>query len=160
MAKLQLYDTLHRFRLQGPHEFLAAKGIEHYVRDIFENFSVTQRSGYRMIEPGAPSRTYANTVALETCGRKIKVISEQVREADATLQDDELGLEGKALTWDQLATEVGAEVCGRTIHRIMSDALDHGMHLACMKGLLSDHAKAHIQEWATVMYKNYPKPED
>ena len=61
-----------------------------------------------MIEPGAPSRTYANSGASETRGRGKKVTSEQVQEADAILQDDALGLEGKALTWDQLATEVGA----------------------------------------------------
>ncbi len=51
-----------------------------------------------MIEPGAPSRTYANSGALKTRGRKKKVTSEQVRKADAILQDDALGLEGKALT--------------------------------------------------------------
>ena len=137
-----------------------AKGIEHDERDIFEFFSVTQRSGYRMIEPGAPSRTYANSGALETRGRKRKVTSEQVQETDAILQDDALGLEEKALSWDQLALEVGAEVCGLTKHRIMSDALDYGKHLACMKGWLLDRAKAHRQEWATVMYRKYPKPED
>ena len=38
------------------------------------------------------------------------------------------------------------------MHRITSDALDYGKHLACMKGWLSDRAKAHRQEWATVMY--------
>lgn len=78
--------------VQGAHEFLVAKGIEHDKRDIFDFFSVTQRSGYRMIEPGATSRTYANSGALETHGRKRKVTSEQVREADAILQDDELGI--------------------------------------------------------------------
>ena len=132
MAKKQQYDTPHRSKVQGLHEFLVAKGIEHDERDIFEFFSVTQRSGYRMIEPGTPSRTYANSGALETRGRKGKVTSEQVREVDAILQDDVLGLEGKALTWDQLATEVGADVCGRTMHKIMSDALDYGKHLACI----------------------------
>lgn len=29
-----------------------------------------------------------------------------------------------------------------------------------MDGWLSDHAKAHRQEWATVTYKKYPKHED
>lgn len=83
-----------------------------------------------MIETGAPSRTYANSGALETRGRKRKVRSEQVREADAILQDDELGLEGKALTLDQLATEVGQRCVVVPMHRIMSDALDYGKHLA------------------------------
>ncbi len=98
MAKRQLYDTPHRSRVQGAHEFLVAKGIQHGEHDIFEFFFVTQRSGYRMIEPGAPSRTYANSGALEICSRKKKVISAKVREADAILQDDELGLKKEALT--------------------------------------------------------------
>ena len=46
------------------------------------------------------------------------------------------------------------------MHRVMSDALDYGKHLACMKGWLSNHAKAYRQEWVIVMYRNYPKPED
>ena len=49
---------------------------------------------------------------------------------------------------------------GRTMHKIMSDALGYEKHLACMKGWLSDRAKAHRQEWATVIYGKYPKPED
>ncbi len=160
MAKRQQYDTPHRSRVQSAHEFLVAKEIEHDERNIFEFLSVTQRSGYPMIEPGAPSRTYANSSALETRGRKRKVTSEQVREADAILQHDVLGLEGKALIWDQLATEVGADVCGHTMHKIMSDALDYRKHLACIKGRLSDCAKAYRQEWAKIMYRKYPKPED
>ena len=35
------YSTPHRFRVQGAHEFLVAKGIEYDERDIFEFFSVT-----------------------------------------------------------------------------------------------------------------------
>ena len=46
------------------------------------------------------------------------------------------------------------------MHRIMSDSFDYGKHLACMKKWLSDRAKADGQEWATVMYKKYPKHED
>lgn len=38
MAKRQQYDTPHRFRVQGAHEYLVAKGIEHDERDIFEFF--------------------------------------------------------------------------------------------------------------------------
>ncbi len=41
MAKREQYDTPHRSRVQGAHEFLVAKEIEHDERDIFEFFSVT-----------------------------------------------------------------------------------------------------------------------
>lgn len=76
------------------------------------------------------------------------------------MQDDTLGLQGKALTWDQRATEVRANVCGRIMQRIMRDALDYGKHLACMKGWLSESAKKRSVEWATFMKARYHKPED
>lgn len=113
-----------------------------------------------MIELGVSSQTYTNSSALKTYGQKKKVPSEQVREVDAILQDDALGLDRKALTWDQLVTKVGADVCGCTMHKIMSDALDYKKHLACMKRWLSNCAKAYRQKQATMMYKKYPKLED
>ncbi len=88
MAKKQLNDTLHRFKVQGAHEFLVANGIGYDERDFFEFFSVTQRSWYRMIGFRAPSPPYANSGALETRGRKKKVTSKEPREADAILQDN------------------------------------------------------------------------
>ncbi len=59
----------------------------------------------------------------------------------AILQDDTLVLKGKGVTWDQLATEVGADVCGRTMQRIIRDALDYGKNLTYMKGWLLESAK-------------------
>lgn len=110
--------------------------------------------GYCMIESGGPlSRTYANSGALETRGRKRKAHkwAGTGGRCDITRWRSWFRRKG-ALVWDQLATEYGAEVCGRTMHRIMSDALEYGKHLACMKGWLLDRAKAHRQAWATVMY--------
>ena len=68
-------------------------------------------------------------------------------------------MEGKALTWDQLGTEVGGDVYALTMHRVMSDALVYGKDLACMNGWLSDHAKAHRQEedWRCVLYASLMK---
>lgn len=52
-----------------------------------------------MLEPGASSRTFHHSVEVETRSRKRKATSNQVREADAILQDDSLGLEAKGLSW-------------------------------------------------------------
>ena len=137
----QHYDTPHRSRVQGVHAYLVAKEIPHDEREIFEFFNVKPRAGYRMLEPGASSRTFHHSVEVETRGRKRKVTRDQVREADAILQDDSLGLEAKGLSWQQLATEVGADVQGRTMHSVMTDALDYNKYLACLKGWLPDRAK-------------------
>jgi hypothetical protein len=87
---------------------------------------VAERAGYRMIESGASSRTHDPSKP-ETRGRKLKVTSEQVREADHLVQDNDLQLEGKRLTWGQVAMEVRAEVVGRTMHRTLQLALDYGL---------------------------------
>lgn len=159
-AEKQHYDTPHRSRLQGVHAFLVAKEIPHDEREIFEIFNIKPGAGNHMIEPGASSRTFHHSVEVETWGRKRKVISNQVRKADAILQNDSLGLEAKGLSWKQLATKVGADVNGRTIHSIMRDALDYNKYLACVKGWLFDRAKERRVEWATTMINRYPQPKD
>lgn len=82
-----------------------------------------------MLEPGASSRTSHHSVEVETRGRTRKVTSDQVREADAILQGDSLGLGAKGLSWQRLATEVGADVRGRTMHSFVGDALDYKIWL-------------------------------
>lgn len=47
------------------------------------------------------------------------------------------------LIWDQLTIDIGANICGCTMHKIMSDILDYGKYLTCMKGWLSDHIKTY-----------------
>ena len=119
MPRESHYDTPQKAKVQGAHQFLVVKGISHDVRDIFGEFNVEERAGYRMIEAGSSSRIRHNIIELnETRGRKSKVTGEQVREADHILQDDDLMLEGKRYTWDQIALEINAEVVGRTMHRI------------------------------------------
>ena len=83
------YDTPLKSRVQGAHEYMLAKVIPHYLHDVFEYFSVKESSGYNMIQQGAPSRTHHNS-GFEAQGRKYKMISEQVREADHFLEDDDL----------------------------------------------------------------------
>ena len=56
-------------------------------------------------------------------GRPYKITSEQVREGDQILQEE--GLEVRRLTWEQLATEVGADVIDETMKNIMQAALDY-----------------------------------
>ncbi len=64
------------------------------------------------------------------------------------------------MSWQQLATEVGADVQGRAMHSVMRDALDYNKYLACVKGWLPDRAKDRRVEWAPVMLDRYPQPED
>lgn len=118
-----------------------------------------ERAGYNMIQPGASSRTH-HISGFEARGRKYKMTSEQVWEADHLLQDDDLGLEAKALPWEAVAAEVEAEVTEQTIRKTMNVALGYGKRLACVKGHQSEHAKAKRMEWASFMLAKYPLKED
>ena len=139
------YDTPQRSCVQGAYEYMLAKGISHDPRDVFECFSVKERAGYNMIQQGASSRTHHNS-GFEACGQEYKITTEQVRENDHLLEDDDFGLEAKALPWEALASEVEAEVTGQTIRKTMNVALGHGKRLACMKGHQSENAKAKRME--------------
>lgn len=154
------YDTPIRAKIQGIHEYLLDEGIVHDPRDLFKKYNVSERAGYRMIKKGASARTRHHTELIETRGRRSKVTGEQVREADHLLQEDELELEGKRLTWEQVAMEVGADVVGRTMHNVLRAALNYEKCLACVKGWLADPPMDRRVEWATVMLAKYPKPED
>ena len=83
-----------------------------------------------------------------------------MREADQILQQSNLELEGKRYTWEQIATEVEAEVVGRTMHNILRKALDYEKCLACVKGWLDETPMERRIEYASVMKARYPKSED
>lgn len=122
----QRYDTFHRSRLQGVHTFLVAR--------VFQ-CKTTRGLSYALNQVHLLVHTFHHSVEVETRGRKGRVTSDQVCEADAILQDDSLGLEAKGLSWQQLAKQqVGADVKGRTVHSVMRDALDYNKYLAWMKG--------------------------
>lgn len=93
------YDTSQKAKVQGAYQFLVARGISFDPRDIFRQFDIrSDRQGYKIIRDGASSRTRHNSELIETRGRKSKITSEQVREADHILQDESLQLKGKRYT--------------------------------------------------------------
>lgn len=55
------------------------------LRDIFREFNVPERTGYRIIQQGASCRRISGT---ETRGRKRKVTEIQIEKADNILQDE------------------------------------------------------------------------
>ena len=75
----------------------------------------------------------------------------QIEEADHILQDEGLQLEGKRYTWEQLAMEIGADVVGRTMHNVMSAALNYEKCLACVKGWLAGPPMERRVEFAHMM---------
>ena len=68
-------------------------------------------------------------------------------------------LEGKSYTWEQLATEIGADITGRTMKNILRSALDYEKCLACVKGWLGAKPMEKRVEYAHRMLFKYPEPE-
>lgn len=113
-----------------------------------------------MLKEEAPSRTHHNLDILKPEVAKGKLTADQIFEADSILRDRDLQLEGKRYIWDQLATEVEAEISHRTIRRTMHMTLDYEKHLACTIGYLSENAMKRRVEYSHIMLRKYPDPED
>ena len=116
------YDTLLKSRVKSAHEYMLAKEILHNLQDVIEYSSVKERARYNIIQEDASSHTHQNS-GFEAQERKYKMTSKQVLEVDHLLEDDNLGLEAKALPWEALAAEVKADVMGQIIGKTMNIAL-------------------------------------
>ena len=89
-------NTPRRAKVQGAVEFLRAKGIKIKNEAVFQHFEIPTITDYRLLR--SASRTRHNQALIETRGRKSKISSEQVIEADKILQKIELELNDKRLT--------------------------------------------------------------
>lgn len=82
---LPVPDTVTRAKIQGAHEFALAKGIHHDPKDIFKQFGVKNRTGYRYIETGRSARTEQNNIKKR--GRKNALTGADVAAADSLLEE-------------------------------------------------------------------------
>ena len=101
MPPYRLYDTPQRAKAQGAKEYCIAKGIPYDEREISAIFDLPERTGYRILAKGAPSRSTITSQGLaETRGRKTKLSGADVREANHLLEEPGLELSAKGMTWD------------------------------------------------------------
>ena len=76
---------------------------------------------------------------------------------DKILQD--YGVDGRVLTWEQLAEKAGIEdVCGRTIRTHMG-SLEYRKCLACKKGWISKKAAEYRVNWASTQLSQHSDKE-
>jgi|SRR5450432_2893682 hypothetical protein len=69
------------------------------------------------------------------------------------------GIEARGLTWQQLGTEVGLDVSGRTVKRALG-AMAYHKCIACKKGWVNRQTAEKRVEHARIMLERYPRPED
>ena len=96
----------------------------------------------------------------KTQGQKQKVTEKQIYKADSILQDCDLQLEEKRLTWKQLGTEIGADVTSLTMHKTMQATLDYEKFIACAKKWLGEKPIERRVNYASTMLRKYPEPKD
>ncbi len=142
-------DTVQRAKIQGAREFLLAKNIPHDPRDIFDQFDVTQRSGYRYIAPKSSARTKQGGVKKR--GRKNKLSGADVAAADSLLEETGIGLEAKGMTWQAIVWELDFDVHPKTLKETLKDSLGYSKHDAAIKEDLPERTKRDRLNWASTM---------
>lgn len=91
-------------------------GIPNY-EDVFRHFHVSRTFGYEALRQESSRRWNNKPDVIETRGRRSLITSQKIREMERILEEE--GIEGRALTLQQLGYDVGLECSGRTVKRAM-----------------------------------------
>ena len=158
--KNTIYDTPKKARLQGAYEYLRYKQIPEDPREIFDFFNIKERSGYKIIEEGAPSRIRSHQGLNETRGRKYKMSGRDVARASELLEDTDLGMEAKGMTWYALGWEMDFDIHPETIKNTMKSAFDYSKYKANLKRELPERTKSARLNWADTQLLLRPRIED
>ncbi|KAK3167920.1 hypothetical protein OEA41_004366 [Lepraria neglecta] len=155
-TRYNTYDTPQNSKVQGAHEYLVAKG------EIFDFFRVQERSGYKFIEDGAPSRTRKNQEGVnETRGRKSKLSGADIRETDHLLEETGLPqIEARGMYWGAITWTLDLDGSGPTLQPTIRDAITYSKYVSALKEFLPEPLEEKRREWAKIMYAKYRNPED
>lgn len=74
---------------------------------------------------------------IETRDRKKKLTEADVREANHLLQENNIEMKVKGMTWVALKWELNLDVHEKTLYHIMREALEYGKHKTALKEYLS-----------------------
>jgi hypothetical protein len=151
------YPTPRKAMVQGTIAYLKAKKIDFYKEDVFRFFEVGHTSGHNMLRPETSPRRF-DTVHEHNPSHQCRIITlQKLREMEEILENE--GIAARGLTWEQLGTEVGLNVCGRTIKRALG-TMEYHKCIACKKGWVN-HGTAELRvEHAHRMLERYPRAED
>ena len=126
-----------RGKVQGAVQFAVSRGITGANEEIFRLFGVKHATGYNILK-GSP---YTGQNNVKKRGRPCKMTPAQVVEADQLLEDSELDMEAKGMTWIGIKWELNLDVCPHTIQRTLRSAKDWSKYDAAVKPALSERTK-------------------
>ena len=153
------HDTPKKAQLRGTISFLESERIPYFKSHVFRHFDIPRRSGYRVLAEENARRHHNDPDVEEKRGRKLLLSSEDVQAMEKLIWDH--GYEARTLTWTSLLHAAGIEkTCHtRTVQRAMG-TLDYRKCIACPKRWVSQASAQKRVEYAQIMRKRYPKPED
>jgi len=125
--------------------------------DVFEHFRASKSSGYEILAEGSSARRMDTLVENNPSHRPRVITPQKLREIEEILENE--GIEARGLTWEQLGTEVGLDVSGRTVQRALG-TLEYHKCIACRKGWVNKATASKRVEHARIMLERYPDPKD
>ena len=144
-------------RIQGACDFLESEGLKISKEKVFRYNGVSRATGYRILRSSNPRTLKNDPARKETRGRRSLISPREIHEMERILENE--GLEGRALSGQQLEFEVGLDVFEATIRRTMG-TMDYHKCLACQRGWQSPKRAANRVKYAKVMLERHPEPED
>jgi hypothetical protein len=151
------YSIPVKAKVQGTVEFLEAQNIPYFKNDVFRHFGVSKSSGYEMLQEGHSARRQDTLHEHNPSHRPKAITFEKIKEMESILEKE--GFEGKVLTWEQIAMEVGLDLSWRTVKRTLG-TMDYHKCIACRKGWVNRATAEKRLEHAKIMLQQYPNPED
>ena len=144
-------------RIQGACDFLESEGLKISKEKVFRYNSVSRATRYRILRSNNPRTLKNDLTRKKTRGRRSLISPREIHDMERILENE--GLEGQALTCQQLEFEVGLDISEVTIWRTMS-TIDCDQCLACQRGWQSLKPAANRVKYAKVMLERHPEPKD
>ena len=122
-------------KIKGAINYCNSIGLKRQKARIFRFHDIPKTTGYRICK--SDDRTLKNILnprKKETRGRKKLISPEKLKKMEYILETE--GIEARALTWEQLAFEVGLKLSKLTVMRALG-SLDYSKCVACVRGWVS-----------------------
>ena len=144
-------------RIHGECDFLESEGLKISKEKVFRYNSVSRATGYRIPRSSNPRTLKNDLTRKKTRGRRSLISPREIHEMEQILENE--GLEGRALTWQQLRFEVELDLSEVTIQRTMG-IIDYHKCLAYQRGWQSPKRVANRVKYAKVMLERHSESGD
>jgi hypothetical protein len=141
------YDTPKRCRIKCTIKYLRAHQIKHNPTEIATFFGGSRRRLFSTL--AGNDRSFHNIDGVnKTRGRKRIITGAQVAHADRVIEEAELEMEEKSLSWGSLGIEIDADCHPATVRRTIHTALNAHKRIVVVKQWLPRNIEIERMEYA------------